>query len=106
MVQKLIWRSLRQRGVRPGTPANALTCALCSLLLTHHFLACVDTIVLFFSQKKQGIPLMTEHQLSLLPFYAGWGIYNQHLAAAIAPLTQEQLALRNTPQHWSIGMYA
>ena len=48
---------------------------------------------------------MTEHQLSLLPFYAGWGIYNQHLVAAIAPLTAEQLALRTTPQHWSIGMY-
>jgi uncharacterized damage-inducible protein DinB len=49
---------------------------------------------------------MTEHQLSLLPFYAGWGIYQQHLVTAIAPLTGEQLALRNTPQHWSIGMYA
>jgi uncharacterized damage-inducible protein DinB len=49
---------------------------------------------------------MREHQLSLLPFYAGWGIYNQRLVAAIAPLTVEQLALRNTPHHWSIGMYA
>ena len=49
---------------------------------------------------------MTEHQLSLLPFYAGWGIYNQRLVAAIAPLTAEQLALRNSPQSWSIGMYA
>ena len=49
---------------------------------------------------------MTENQLSLLPFYAGWGIYQQRLVAAIAPLTGEQLALRNTPQHWSIGMYA
>ncbi|HEX9990834.1 MAG TPA: DinB family protein [Chloroflexia bacterium] len=47
----------------------------------------------------------TLHQLSLLPFYAGWGIYNQRLVAAIAPLTQEQLALRLTPQTWSIGMY-
>ncbi len=49
---------------------------------------------------------MTEHQLSLLPFYAGWGRYQQHLVAALAPLTAEQLALRNTPHHWSIGMYA
>src|SRR6266700_6121769 len=57
-------------------------------------------------RKKQGIPIMTEHQLSLLPFYAGWGIYNQRLVAAIAPLTAEQLALRNSPQNWSIGMYA
>lgn len=49
---------------------------------------------------------MTEQQLSLLPFYAGWGRYQQHLVAAIAPLTEEQLTLRNTPQTWSIGMYA
>src|SRR5436305_15259266 len=49
---------------------------------------------------------MTAYQLSLLPFYAGWGIYQQRLVAAIAPLTGEQLALRNTPQNWSIGMYA
>jgi hypothetical protein len=48
---------------------------------------------------------MADHQLSLLPFYAGWGLYNQRLVAAIAPLTQEQLALRTTPNHWSIGMY-
>jgi len=48
---------------------------------------------------------MTEQKLSLLPFYAGWGRYQQHLVAAIAPLTAEQLALRTTPQHWSIGMY-
>lgn len=48
---------------------------------------------------------MTEHQLSLLPFYAGWSRYQQHLVEAIAPLTVEQLALRNTPQAWSIGMY-
>lgn len=48
---------------------------------------------------------MADNQLSLLPFYAGWGAYNQRLVAAIAPLTQEQLALRTTPQHWSIGMY-
>src|SRR5246127_5013362 len=48
---------------------------------------------------------MAANQLSLLPFYAGWGIYQQRLAAAIAPLTIEQLTLRNTPQHWSIGMY-
>ncbi len=49
---------------------------------------------------------MTEQRLSLLPFYVGWGRYQQRLVAAIAPLTVEQLALRTTPQHWSIGMYA
>src|SRR5205807_9826729 len=81
--------------------------SLSSLFLPHRFLTRVDTIVLFvLEDKKQGIPLMTENQLSLLPFYAGWGIYQQRLVAAIAPLTGEQLALRNTPQHWSIGMYA
>ncbi|GHO47014.1 DinB family protein [Ktedonospora formicarum] len=48
---------------------------------------------------------MTEHKLSLFPFYAGWGRYTQRLIAAIAPLTDEQLALRLAPQHWSIGMY-
>ena len=48
---------------------------------------------------------MTQHQHSLLPFYAGWGIYQQRLVAAIAPLTVAQLALRTTPLHWSIGMY-
>jgi len=47
----------------------------------------------------------TEQRLSLLPFYAGWGRYQQRLVAAIAPLTVEQLALRTTPRHWTIGMY-
>ncbi|HEY8602071.1 MAG TPA: hypothetical protein VIL85_26840 [Thermomicrobiales bacterium] len=49
---------------------------------------------------------MTEQQRSLLPFYAGWGRYQWHLVAAIAPLTVDQLALRTTPRHWTIGMYA
>ncbi|GCE14619.1 DinB family protein [Tengunoibacter tsumagoiensis] len=48
---------------------------------------------------------MIEHQHSLLPFYAGWDRYQQRLVAAITLLTEEQLALRLTPQHWSIGMY-
>jgi uncharacterized damage-inducible protein DinB len=48
---------------------------------------------------------MTEQQLSLLPFYQGWGRYTQRLIAAVSPLTVEQLALRTTPRHWSIGMY-
>jgi uncharacterized damage-inducible protein DinB len=49
---------------------------------------------------------MTEQHLSLLPFYKGWGRYTQRLVAAIAPLTVEHLALRTSPRHWSIGMYA
>jgi uncharacterized damage-inducible protein DinB len=44
-------------------------------------------------------------QSSLLPYYEGWGRYNQILIDAIESLTLEQLALRTTPQHWSIGMY-
>ena len=46
----------------------------------------------------------TEHQLSLSLFYKGWDVYQQRLVAAIAPLTAEQLALRSSPQNWSIGM--
>ena len=48
---------------------------------------------------------MTEQQRSLLPYYAGWADYQRRLVAAIAPLTVEQLALRTTPRHWTIGMY-
>jgi uncharacterized damage-inducible protein DinB len=49
---------------------------------------------------------MTEYQLSLSPFYKGWDVYQQRLVAAIAPLTAEQLALRGSPHHWSVGMIA
>ena len=49
--------------------------------------------------------MMAGDRSSLLPFYSGWGTYNDRLIAAIAPLTHEQLALRTTPAHWSIGMY-
>jgi uncharacterized damage-inducible protein DinB len=41
---------------------------------------------------------------SLSPFYAGWDVYQQHLVAAIALLTSEQLALRSSPDNWSVGM--
>ena len=47
---------------------------------------------------------MTEQQLSLTPFYKGWDNYQQRLVEAIAPLTLEQLALRSSPQNWSVGM--
>jgi uncharacterized damage-inducible protein DinB len=47
---------------------------------------------------------MTEHQLSLDLFYTGWDAYQQRLVAAIAPLTAEQLALRSSPQNWSVGI--
>src|SRR5262249_10891632 len=68
--------------------------------------ACCYARAAFSLRFKQEVSLMTEQQLSLLPFYAGWGRYEQRLVAAIAPLTAEQLALRATPRHWSIGMYA
>ena len=85
-----------------------MTCSLSPLSLSAPSFPCAcryDRVV-FSRRKKQGIPIMAEYQLSLLPFYAGWGIYQQSLVAAIAPLTGEQLALRNTPRNWSIGMYA
>jgi len=47
---------------------------------------------------------MSEHQLSLSLFYKGWDVYQQRLTEAIAPLTLEQLALRSSPQNWSVGM--
>jgi uncharacterized damage-inducible protein DinB len=47
---------------------------------------------------------MTEDKLSLDLFYTGWDVYQQRLVAAIAPLTAEQLALRSSPQNWSVGM--
>jgi len=31
---------------------------------------------------------MADDQHALLPFYSGWGPYNRHLVAAIAPLTR------------------
>ena len=47
---------------------------------------------------------MTEQPLSLSIFYKGWDVYQQRLVEAVAPLTPEQLALRSSPQNWSVGM--
>ncbi len=44
--------------------------------------------------------------LSLLSFYAGWSVYQQRLAAAIAPLEASQLALRASPHTWTVGRTA
>jgi hypothetical protein len=49
---------------------------------------------------------MTEQQFSLSHFYKGWDVYQQHLVTAIAPLTAEQLTLRSSQHHWSVGMIA
>jgi uncharacterized damage-inducible protein DinB len=42
----------------------------------------------------------------LTTFYRGWASYQQNLVAMIAPLSPEQLALRPSSNHWSIGMIA
>jgi uncharacterized damage-inducible protein DinB len=44
-----------------------------------------------------------ENQTSLLPFYKGWDVYQNLLIKAIAPLSDDQLALRAAPHLRSIG---
>jgi 1,4-alpha-glucan branching enzyme len=34
-------------------------------------------------RKEQGVSIMANNQLSLLPFYAGWGAYNQRLVGVL-----------------------
>jgi len=46
---------------------------------------------------------MTEHPVSLAPFYKGWDVYQRHLVTVITPLSPEQLALRAAPHLRSIG---
>ncbi|HVB60179.1 MAG TPA: DinB family protein [Ktedonobacteraceae bacterium] len=46
---------------------------------------------------------MTEHHVSLAPFYKGWDVYQRHLVTVITPLSPEQLALRAAPHLRSIG---
>jgi uncharacterized damage-inducible protein DinB len=36
----------------------------------------------------------------------GWAVYQGHLVKAVMPLTPEQLVLRATPQHWTLGVLA
>ena len=49
---------------------------------------------------------MTGSDRPLTSFFAGWDNHNRLLTAAIASLTPEQLALRATPEHWSVGTLA
>ncbi|QBD76085.1 DinB family protein [Ktedonosporobacter rubrisoli] len=49
---------------------------------------------------------MTEHALSLAPFYKGWDGYQHHLVTALAPLSAEQLTLGVASHLRSIGMIA
>jgi uncharacterized damage-inducible protein DinB len=46
---------------------------------------------------------MAEDNFTLTTFYTSWKAYQEHLKAALAPLTAEQLALRAAPGLRSIG---
>ena len=49
---------------------------------------------------------MTTDSTPLAPFYGGWEVYQQHLVEAVAPLSQEQLALEAAPHLRSAGQLA
>ncbi|HEX6477519.1 MAG TPA: DinB family protein [Ktedonobacteraceae bacterium] len=49
---------------------------------------------------------MTQQQTPLITFYKGWDVYQQHIIKAIAPLSDDQLALRAAPHLRSIGEIA
>ena len=49
---------------------------------------------------------MAESETSLLRFYQGWEAYQGELAAAVRPLSAEQLALRAAPNQRSLGVIA
>jgi uncharacterized damage-inducible protein DinB len=46
---------------------------------------------------------MAEQHTNLLPFYKGWEAYQELLIKALAPLSDEQLALRAAPHLRTIG---
>lgn len=46
---------------------------------------------------------MAEDNFTLTTFYTSWKAYQDHLKAALAPLTAEQLALRAAPGLRSVG---
>lgn len=49
---------------------------------------------------------MASDQIPLIQLFDGWGAYQEKLAAAVAPLTVEQLTLRVAPNLRSIGELA
>src|SRR5437660_7914493 len=49
---------------------------------------------------------MPENNSTLDTFYENWKVYQDHLKAAIAPLTDEQLALRAAPNMRTAGEIA
>src|SRR5215472_6428483 len=56
--------------------------------------------------RKYRENFMSEQKLSIDRFYKGWDVYQQQLVKLLAPLSLDQLALRASPHHWSIGMIA
>ncbi len=46
---------------------------------------------------------MADDTVTLTTFYAAWKAYQERLAAAVVPLTTEQLALRAAPALRPIG---
>jgi uncharacterized damage-inducible protein DinB len=54
-----------------------------------------------YAERKKGVAVT-----SLSLFYSGWPAYQSRLITAIAPLTDEQLALRNSPDTWTVGQIA
>jgi uncharacterized damage-inducible protein DinB len=46
---------------------------------------------------------MAEENFTLTKFYESWQAYQDHIKAALAPITAEQLALRAAPHLRSIG---
>ncbi len=49
---------------------------------------------------------MSSEYSTLAPFYAGWDRYQTLLVDALADLTDEQLALRPSPDHWPVWLLA
>lgn len=49
---------------------------------------------------------MVEEQIPLTKVYNGWDVYQEEIAKALAPLTDEQLTLRVAPHLRSIGEIA
>ena len=46
---------------------------------------------------------MASEDFTLTTYYEGWRRYQEHIKESVAPLTDEQLALRATPELRSIG---
>ena len=45
---------------------------------------------------------MTGADVSIRPFYAGWGEYNEQIISVVDPMTSAQLQIRPSPERWPI----